>query len=59
MVKGIRLELWHMPYVLPGVKYGGLFYQNLKRCKNLALKYAKGNYEKSLKLTLQAKEDLS
>ena len=24
---------------LPGVKYGGLFYRNLERCKNIALKY--------------------
>ena len=39
---------------LPGVKYGGLFYRNLERCKNLDL-----NYEKSMKLTLRAKEDLS
>ena len=31
---------------LPGVKYGGLFYRNLERCKNLALKSAKGNFEK-------------
>ena len=44
---------------LPGVKYGGLFYCNLERCKSLALKYAKSNYEKSMKLILQAKEDLS
>ena len=27
----------------PGVKYGGLFYCHLERCKNIALKYAKGD----------------
>ena len=31
---------------LPGVKYSGLFCLNLERCKNLALKSAKGNFEK-------------
>ena len=36
---------------LPGVKYGGLFYRNLERCKNLALKSAKGNFEKTMRLT--------
>ena len=30
---------------LPGVKYGGLFYCNMERCTNRALKYAKGNYQ--------------
>ena len=44
---------------LPGVKYGGLFYRNLERCKNLALKSAKGNFEKTMKLTYQAQQDLS
>ena len=44
---------------LPGVKYGGLYYRHLKQCKNFALKRAKGNYGKPIKLTLQAKQDLS
>ena len=43
---------------LPGVKYGGLFYRNLERCKIIALKYAKGDYEKTMTLSPQAKRDL-
>ena len=44
--------------VLPRVKYGGLFYPNLERCKYLALKSAKGNFEKIMRLTSQAQQDL-
>ena len=43
---------------LPGVKYGGLFYRHLEKCKNIALKYAKGDYEKTMTLSPQAKHDL-
>ena len=43
---------------LPGVKYGGLFYDHLERCKNIALKYDKGDYEKTMSLSPQAKQDL-
>ena len=43
---------------LPGVKYGGLFYRILERCKNLALKSARGNFEKTMGLTSQAQQDL-
>ena len=43
---------------LPGVKYGGLFYRNLERCKNIALKYTKGDYEKTMSLSPLAKQDL-
>ena len=42
---------------LPGVKYGGLFYRSLERCKNLALKSARGNFEKTTRLTSQAQQD--
>ena len=42
----------------PGVKYGGLFYRSLERCKNLALKSARGNFEKTMRLTSQAQQDL-
>ena len=44
---------------LPGVKYGGLYYRHLKRCKNFALKRAKGNYGKPINLTMRVKQDLS
>ena len=43
---------------LPGVKYGGLFYRSLERCKNVALKSARGNFEKTMGLTSQAQQDL-
>ena len=43
---------------LPGVKYGGLFYRNLERCKNLALKSAKGKFDKTMRLTSRAQQDL-
>ena len=43
---------------LPGVKYGELLYRNLERCKNIALKYAKGDYEKTMTLSPQAKQAL-
>ena len=43
---------------LPGVKYGGLFYRNLERCKNLALKSAKDNFEKTMRLTSRMQQDL-
>ena len=43
---------------LPGVKYGGLFYRSLERCKNLALKSARGNFEKTTRLSSQAQQDL-
>ena len=43
---------------LPGVKYGGLFYRSLERCKNLALKSAGGNFEKTWRLTTQAQHEL-
>ena len=43
---------------LPGVKYGGLFYRNLERCKNVALQFAKGDFEKLTKLSSPATQDL-
>ena len=43
---------------LSGVKYGGLFYRSLERCKNLALKSARGNFKKTMRLTSQAQQDL-
>ena len=43
---------------LPGVKYGGLLYHSLERCKNLALKSARGNFEKTMRLTSRAQQDL-
>ena len=43
---------------LPRVKYGGLFYRSLDRCKNLALKSARGNFEKTTRLTSQTQQDL-
>ena len=43
---------------LPGVKYGGLFYRSLERYRNPALKSARGNFEKTMRLTSQAQQDL-
>ena len=36
---------------LPGVKYGGLFYRKIEKCKNYNLKLSKGNFGKTMKLT--------
>ena len=44
---------------LPGVKYGGLFYRKIEKCKNYNLKLSKGNFGKTMKLTSQAKHELS
>ena len=43
---------------LSGIKYDGLLYRSLDRCKNLALKSARGNFEKTMRLTSQAQQDL-
>ena len=62
---GFVLDIWAVASAvgcliaaLPGVKYGGLFYRSLERCKNLALKSARGNFEKTMRLTSQAQQDL-
>ena len=43
---------------LPGLQHGPLFYRALEKCKDLALKESKGNFDKPVTLSVAAILDI-